>query len=122
MDRNDRSRWAGIRTHIQWHNVGGPDIEANGLALCALHHKLFDLGAFTIESNEHRVVFSQFAVSNARGLTGGLEFHCQPIHRPQSSDQTPGPMFFQWNVANVFKKPGRVFESQGRAKDFDSKG
>ncbi|MFY7914951.1 MAG: phosphorothioated DNA-binding restriction endonuclease, partial [Rubrivivax sp.] len=25
--------------HIQWHHVGGPDIEPNGLSLCALHHK-----------------------------------------------------------------------------------
>jgi hypothetical protein len=25
-------------------HVGGPDIEANGLSLCALPHKLFDLG------------------------------------------------------------------------------
>ena len=23
--------------HIQWHHVGGPDIEPNGLSLCALH-------------------------------------------------------------------------------------
>lgn len=35
--------------HIQWHTAGGPDVEANGLSLCALHHKLFDLGAFTLE-------------------------------------------------------------------------
>jgi putative restriction endonuclease len=34
--------------HIMWHQAGGPDIEINGLALCATHHKLFDLGAFTI--------------------------------------------------------------------------
>ncbi len=31
-----------------WYQAGGPDIEVNGLALCATHHKLFDLGAFTI--------------------------------------------------------------------------
>lgn len=30
--------------HIKWHQAGGPDIEVNGLALCALHHKLFDRG------------------------------------------------------------------------------
>ena len=44
--------------HIRWHHVGGPDIEPNGLSLCALHHKLFDLGVFTVEPAEHRVVFS----------------------------------------------------------------
>ena len=34
--------------HIRWHQAGGPDKESNGLALCVLHHKTFDLGAFTL--------------------------------------------------------------------------
>lgn len=37
--------------HIMWHQAGGPDTEANGLALCVLHRKLFDLGAFTLSLN-----------------------------------------------------------------------
>lgn len=28
--------------HIKWRQAGGPDLEVNGLALCSLHHKLFD--------------------------------------------------------------------------------
>jgi len=32
--------------HIRWHQANGPDTERNGLALCALHHKTFDLGVF----------------------------------------------------------------------------
>ena len=39
-------------------------IAPNGLSLCALHHKLFDLGAFTVEPTEQRVVFSQHAARN----------------------------------------------------------
>lgn len=34
--------------HIQWHQAGGPAIVQNGLALCVLHHKLFDRGVFTV--------------------------------------------------------------------------
>jgi hypothetical protein len=30
--------------HIRWHAHGGPDEVPNGLALCALHHRLFDHG------------------------------------------------------------------------------
>ena len=30
--------------HVRWHSQDGPDEVANGLALCALHHALFDLG------------------------------------------------------------------------------
>ena len=34
--------------HIKWHRAGGPDQVRNALALCALHHRLFDVGAFTV--------------------------------------------------------------------------
>lgn len=50
----------------------GVDIEPNGLALCSLHHKLFDLGAFTVEPSAHRVVFRQHAISGGRGVVGEL--------------------------------------------------
>jgi putative restriction endonuclease len=32
--------------HVRWFAFGGPDALDNGLALCALHHKLFDLGCW----------------------------------------------------------------------------
>jgi predicted restriction endonuclease len=32
--------------HVRWHSQAGPDVVANGLALCALHHALFDLAIF----------------------------------------------------------------------------
>jgi putative restriction endonuclease len=93
--------------HIQWHHVGGPDIEPNGLSLCALHHKLFDLGVFTVEPAEHRVVFSQHAISGARGMEGELQFHGCAIHAPQHADLLPAPAFLAWNTKNVFKTPAR---------------
>jgi hypothetical protein len=34
--------------HIQWHSHGGPDEVPNGLALCALHHRVLDHGAITV--------------------------------------------------------------------------
>jgi len=93
--------------HIQWHHVGGPDIEPNGLSLCALHHKLFDLGVFTVEPAEHRVIFSQHAISGDRGMDGELRFHGRAIHSPQHSDLLPAPEFLAWNSTNVFKRPAR---------------
>ena len=93
--------------HIQWHHVGEPDIEPNGLSLCALHHKLFDLGVFTVEPTEHKVIFSQHAIGGSRGMTGELQFHGQPIHAPQHIDLLPGPQFLAWNIKNVFKTPAR---------------
>ena len=43
--------------HIKWHQAGGPNVEVNGLALCSIHHKLFDRGAFTL-SNDLEVLVS----------------------------------------------------------------
>ena len=96
--------------HIQWHHVGGPDIEPNGLSLCSLHHKLFDLGVFTIEPSAHRVIFSQHAISGDRGTTSELQFHGRRIHPPQHTDLLPAAEFLGWNASWVFKKPARRVE------------
>jgi putative restriction endonuclease len=93
--------------HIMWHNVGGPDVEPNGLSLCALHHKLFDLGAFTVDPNGYRVVFSQHAMAGDRGLTGALQHHGQSIHLPLEVTLRPDPEYLAWSLKSVFKKPSR---------------
>ncbi len=93
--------------HIQWHNVGGPDIETNGLALCALHHKLFDLGAFTLDVPTLKVVFSEHALAGTRGLSGELQHHGKDLLRPVESDALPAPQFLRWNWVNVFKREAR---------------
>jgi putative restriction endonuclease len=102
--------------HIQWHNVGGPDIEPNGLSLCALHHKLFDLGVFTVEPAEHRIVFSRHAIGSASDGQGILQFHGRPLRLPQQADLNPGAEFLAWNFGNVFKKPSRQVFTPGVAK------
>lgn len=97
--------------HIQWHHVGGPDIEPNGLALCSLHHKLFDLGAFTVEPGERRVIFSQHAIAADRSGHGELRHHGQKLHAPQQEDMAPAPEYLAWNQSFVFKKPARALAS-----------
>jgi putative restriction endonuclease len=94
--------------HIQWHNVGGPDEEPNGLSLCALHHKLFDLGAFTIEPGGHRVVFSHHAVAGDKGSVGELRYHGRPMLGPTQRRLWPAPVYLEWNRRNVFKAPARA--------------
>lgn len=97
--------------HIQWHTAGGPDIEANGLSLCALHHKLFDLGAFSLDPASMKIVFSEHAMSGSRGMTGELRHHGQDLLRPLVSEASPGPAFLRWNWAHVFKKNARRLPS-----------
>jgi len=37
--------------HVRWHSQDGPDVVANGLALCALHHALLDLGVLGLTTD-----------------------------------------------------------------------
>jgi predicted restriction endonuclease len=39
---------------VRWHSQAGPDVVANGLALCALHHALFDLGVLGLTAERRR--------------------------------------------------------------------
>ena len=93
--------------HIKWHTHGGPDLEPNGLSLCALHHTLFDLGAFTLEPTTLKVLFSEHALSGSRGMTGELRHHGQDLLMPVREDVRPGREFLEWNWKNVFKREAR---------------
>lgn len=56
--------------HIHWHAYGGTSEVRNGLALCVLHHKLFDLGSFTVSENL-RVTVSDYLTGHGRELAIG---------------------------------------------------
>ena len=55
--------------HIQWQTAGGPDEAMNGLALCVMHHKLFDRGSFTL-SRQWQILVSD----EAHGSVGFQEW------------------------------------------------
>lgn len=88
--------------HIKWHQAGGPDEEINGLALCALHHKLFDRGAFSLSQNLEILVSDK-----ANGSYGFkewlLDFHGRKIHYPQRQTFYPLGEFTKWHTMEVFK-------------------
>lgn len=88
--------------HIKWHQAGGPDREQNGLALCSLHHKLFDLGAFTIGLT-NQIQISRFA-NGSRGLQEWLlRYKGQPIDKPVEALYQPEHCYVEWHVREVFK-------------------
>lgn len=93
--------------HIKWFQAGGPDIENNGLALCALHHKIFDLGAFTIQPEDRVMVFSRHLIGSPDIQNRLLSYHGTPLINPQSKEFMPNPDFLDWHQREVFKKPGR---------------
>jgi putative restriction endonuclease len=93
--------------HIKWFQAGGPDVEPNGLALCALHHKLFDLGAFGVTPGGYVVVVSQALVGGAANADRMLSYHGASIILPQGKAYLPHEKFLGWHEKEVFKKPGR---------------
>ncbi|SIT82002.1 phosphorothioated DNA-binding restriction endonuclease [Pontibacter indicus] len=87
--------------HIMWHQAGGPDVEVNGLALCATHHKLFDLGAFTVNPDLRLLVSDE--VNGIGANEWLLQHHGKSIRAPQKKSFYPSPDFTIWHVNEVFK-------------------
>ena len=88
--------------HIKWQWAGGPDEVVNGLALCSLHHELFDRGAFTL-SNDLDILVSKY-VYGTSGLQEWLgRFHGKKICLPLGRTYYPSEKFTSWHVNEVFK-------------------
>ncbi len=95
--------------HIKWHIADGPSIEPNGLALNALHHKLFDLGAFTLSNDKvPRILVSREAHGGDFARQMLVELHGKPIRQPQDLAWLPGAEFIQWHHQEVFKGDARA--------------
>ena len=88
--------------HIKWHQAGGPDEERNGLALCSLHHKLFDRGVFSLDP-ERRLIVSESAHGNEGFDEWLMRFHGTVIQLPQRSSYTPLNDYTEWHISEVFK-------------------
>ncbi len=92
--------------HIMWQEVGGPDIETNGLALCALHHKLFVSGVFTIRHHHPNSTVLCSEELNGNGNLGWmLDYHGRPLNPPQRRAYSPEKAYVNWHQKMVFKGP-----------------
>ena len=86
--------------HIRWHEARGPDEVRNGLALCALHHRLFDKGAFTL-SLDKKVIVTKSATG--RGFESSLgQFDSKQVILPARAEEWPDPSFLRWHSREVF--------------------
>lgn len=90
--------------HIKWFEAQGPDTENNGIALCTMHHKLFDFGAFTLKNN---IIFVSELVNGTGAQEWLFRFHGKEIKLPQSTKYYPEPEYTEWHVNEVFKGMGR---------------
>jgi len=88
---------------IQWFQAKGPDKVANGVALCTLHHKLFDLGAFTV-SLEHRFLVSEHVNGSKAVEEVLLRHHGFFLTLPRPTEKQPHHLHLQWHAREVFKE------------------
>ena len=88
--------------HIRWHRAGGRDRDKvrNGLSLCALHHRLFDAGAFTL-SPKYTVITAAAAVGPGRDQSLEQYSRCS-IVLPERSEDYPDWKSLKWHHHEVF--------------------
>jgi len=97
---------AGLQAaHVRWHNSDGPDEVNNGLALCSLHHTLFDLGVLGLLPDLRIQVSQLYVARSAAGQTIDA-LHGQPVAKPRPGRPTVDVRFVHWHERQVFKRPG----------------
>lgn len=87
--------------HVRWFNFDGPDALDNGLALCSLHHKLFDRGALGLTGEYQIRVSSSFTARTDAGRRI-YDLAEQPL-RPRPGTPLPATEHLVWHAAQVFK-------------------
>lgn len=92
--------------HIKWHQAHGPDTVENGLALCSLHHKLFDFGALTVDEGA-RIQVSEQVHGTSRFEEVLLRHHGQLVSSPIRPEHLPAACFVRWHHQWVFKREAR---------------
>jgi putative restriction endonuclease len=94
--------------HIKWFQANGADDVPNGVAMCALHHKVFDLGAFKILPETYQMVFSQHLNGSEATSQRMLAYHGAGLIQPQAPAYLPHPTNLVWHAKQVFKGPERA--------------
>ena len=93
--------------HIKWHEYNGPAEVDNGLAMCSLHHDLFDRGAFTLMSELQVIVADTVRGAGVEASLG--RFHGKVLRAPPVTGfPRPDPRFLAWHRSEIFRAPELV--------------
>lgn len=93
--------------HVKWWAIGGPDAVDNGVCLCSLHHKLFDLGVLGVTEDWRIAVSGNFVGRSATSRDQVLALAGRSAARPQAIYAPPKPEYIGWHQRQVFKQPAR---------------
>lgn len=87
--------------HVRWFAFDGPDALDNGLALCVLHHKLFDMGVLGLDTELRVRVSAVFSARTTAGRTV-YELHGRSLN-PRPGTAIPAAEHVAWHTREVFK-------------------
>ncbi|OZV82996.1 restriction endonuclease [Micromonospora echinospora] len=88
--------------HVRWFAYDGPDELDNGLALCVLHHKLFDLGVVGLDRALRIEVSDTFTARTPAGRAV-YELHGREVHPRRPGHTGPAAEHITWHRREVFK-------------------
>jgi putative restriction endonuclease len=89
--------------HVHWHALGGPDEIANGLALCDLHHTLFDRGALGLDHARIILVSPVFVASSEAARHWAEALHGRELRGPKPNAPPVEVQHIDWHRAQVFR-------------------
>lgn len=90
--------------HIHWHTDAGPARVRNGLALCTLHHRLFDRGAFTLAIDDLTISVAEDAAGSGFEESLGRFRGVLPRVLPRNDGDLPAPQYLRWHYDEVFRR------------------
>ncbi|MEU9577227.1 phosphorothioated DNA-binding restriction endonuclease [Streptomyces chilikensis] len=91
--------------HVRWHSQDGPDEVDNGLALCSLHHTLFDAGVLGLLP-DLRIQVSPVYVARSPAGRAVDALHGRPVAVPRPGRPAVRPKHVEWHARQVFKSAG----------------
>ncbi len=87
--------------HVRWFAFDGPDDPDNGLALCSLHHKLFDRGVLGLDDDLAVIVSQRFTARTSSGKAV-YALHGRGLD-PRPGTAPPAPSHVSWHRHQVFQ-------------------
>lgn len=87
--------------HVRWFSFQGPDELDNGLALCTLHHKLFDRGVLGL-GHDLQVLVSGAFTARTRAGRNVYDLHGRPL-TARPGIRLPHAAHVRWHTSEVFK-------------------
>ena len=88
--------------HVRWHSQDGPDEVTNALALCALHHALFDLGVLGI-TEDRLILVSELYVAKSPAGQAVDALAGEPLLAPPPRHSPVDVVHVSWHHAPVLQ-------------------